>query len=211
MLPRFGRQFVKQEEQDQLVERIAGVGQRLGIHARQMDAARDVLRLAARQFQLSGRHIAQVHFVVGIAEQRRREFAVHTGELQQTRTGTRIDLAQRLVEQRVVLPEQDGVDDGLMVEEPDALVPQIGPPVIARQIFGHASFDESPVDCHQTCARGLCGALANRRSYSQFGNHFKIRPTSAICHGTTLKEQPRSITRAIRRAASSASSMNGMG
>ena len=76
-------------------------------------------------------------------------------------------MRERLLHQFFVLPEQDGIDDGLVIEEPDASAPQVGPPIMSREIFWHTTMLESLVDRHRyffSNPRGLCGALANSLS-----------------------------------------------
>ncbi len=145
--PCFGGHFVEQEKHDDLIEGIVAISQTFGIHARQVAACRKAARLAVRQLQLARGDIAQVNFIPGKRQQRWREFAVHTGQLQQPCVRPGFDPGQRLFQQAVVLAEQDGIDDGLVIEEPDPPVPQVGPPVMAREVFGHA-IEKFPVYAH---------------------------------------------------------------
>jgi hypothetical protein len=137
-MARCGGHFVEQEEHNHLIERIAAVAEAFRVHARQVAAFRNMQGFAPCQSQLPGRGIAQVDFIVRAGQQRGRELAVHAGQLQYLRRRFGFDLRQRSFQQPVVLAEQDGVDDRLMVEEPDAPPPQIRPPVIARQILRNA-------------------------------------------------------------------------
>src|SRR5262245_1261248 len=58
--------------------------------------------------------------------------------------------------------------------------------------------------------RAFLGARAPSASYSRFGSLRRTKPTIAICHGTTANDRRASITRAMRRAASSAVRRNGI-
>lgn len=64
--------------------------------------------------------------------------------------------------------------------------------------------------CQTLALRDLRGALLKARSYSQLGSRFSSQPITPICQVLTANELPRSMTRAIRSAASSASVRNGI-
>src|SRR5262245_61431982 len=74
--------------------------------------------------------------------------------------------------------------------------------------FGPAMDGPDGVDqrhgCYGGSRRAFRGARAPSASYSRFGSRRRTYPTIAICHGTTANDRRASITRAMRRAASSA-------
>src|SRR6266446_5133665 len=71
--------------------------------------------------------------------------------------------------------------------------------------------DESRLwSAHKGRPRAFRGARANSRSNSQRGTWRSAKETSAICQGMTVKRRLLAMVRAKRRAASSASMMNGI-